>query len=148
MGGCIVKKKIMDISVITSKKSHFFNEKCIICWDKLPRHIYIPCGHFGVCTDCKIKMNESPHLNGCPYCNNESSELHEIFFCGKKYEKSDENILYLICKLNKKVKILNEELKNERTSNKKMKESIKEKNDMNASIKEENDMNASIKEEN
>ena len=53
MGGCIVKKKIMDISVITSKKSHFFNEKCIICWDKLPRHIYIPCGHFGVCTDCK-----------------------------------------------------------------------------------------------
>ena len=62
------------------------------------------------------------------YCNNESSELYEMFFCGKKYDRSDENILYLICKLNQKVQTLNEELENERTLKKEMSASIKEEN--------------------
>ena len=102
----------------------FFTERCLICWDNLPRHIFIPCGHFGVCSDCKEKLEESEILKGCPFCNNTSSRLQEVYFCGKKYKKDDENIIYLLCKLNRQIKELNNQLVNEKNINIKIKKRL------------------------
>ena len=125
MGSCITKKnKIADINSHTISSSNFFTEKCLICWENLPRHVFIPCGHFGVCTECKNKINTSRIIKGCPVCNNSESILFELFFCGKEYDKNDENIIFLICKLKKEMEILNKKLINEKNLNIEMRKRV------------------------
>eukprot|EP01084_Bolivina_argentea_P070493 128170_1 len=52
----------MDVEESIIKDENESNE-CIICMDKPPRFACIPCGHYGVCNDCKSMIN-----NQCPIC--------------------------------------------------------------------------------
>eukprot|EP01084_Bolivina_argentea_P036325 67220_1 len=68
--------------LIRNNKSKQFAEKnekkdantCVICYDEIPTHICLPCGHFNVCGHCTSKLTGT-----CPICQNEYESVIKVF---------------------------------------------------------------------
>ena len=73
MGNCLKSNRINDITIITNKKSKFY-EKCLICWENDAKLMFYPCGHFGVCRKCADELQVRHENLRCPYCNIRSQE--------------------------------------------------------------------------
>ncbi|EKX50755.1 hypothetical protein GUITHDRAFT_61116, partial [Guillardia theta CCMP2712] len=50
------------------------DDMCVICFEALSTHAYIPCGHQAVCELCSVKF-PSP----CPICNCKSIMCTRIY---------------------------------------------------------------------
>ncbi|VVU95302.1 Zinc finger, C3HC4 type (RING finger) [seawater metagenome] len=84
MGSSCSKNKVADIRTVKYKKS-IYSEKCLICWDRLAKHVFYPCGHFGVCDKCyDILLPDDKMFCKCPMCNKNNSQLMKVYFCGNR----------------------------------------------------------------
>lgn len=57
-------KHIQTIQTIQTKIIEFKEPECVICMSNEPSFIYIPCGHYCVCSQCHSKLLEKK----CPLC--------------------------------------------------------------------------------
>ena len=51
---------------------------CVICWDRAPSWLCVPCGHLALCKTCSQAVKEK--TNVCPMCQQTIQCLHEVFF--------------------------------------------------------------------
>eukprot|EP01084_Bolivina_argentea_P052926 97166_1 len=53
----------LEESLIRNENENNEYNECVVCMDKTPKYICIPCGHYCVCSKCKDVVN-----NKCPMC--------------------------------------------------------------------------------
>lgn len=61
----INKKTITSrINLDTSITNKKIPESCCVCFDRPKTHVFVPCGHLCICSDCSSKLNS----DNCPIC--------------------------------------------------------------------------------
>ena len=50
----------LDINIANKK----IPESCCVCLDRPKTHVFVPCGHLCICSDCSSKLNS----DNCPIC--------------------------------------------------------------------------------
>ncbi|KAL3092002.1 hypothetical protein niasHS_005952 [Heterodera schachtii] len=57
--------------------------ECVICLDKEPKFIFVPCGHKCICADCKKELmtiaNREPPKKKCPVCRRYFNDIIEVY---------------------------------------------------------------------
>lgn len=51
---------------------------CIVCWDRTPSWVCVPCGHLAMCGGCSAAVNKRTGM--CPVCQQHIRALNEVFF--------------------------------------------------------------------
>ena len=61
---------------ITRLKTENENLKrtCVICYDNDSQYIFVPCGHFCICTGCNNRLNNM-NMNNCPMCQTSGTRV-------------------------------------------------------------------------
>lgn len=67
-----------QLQAATPTAGGFQEEVCIICWDKKPTWLCIPCGHLAMCAGCSAAVKDRTVL--CPVCQQGIRALNEVFF--------------------------------------------------------------------
>ncbi|CAH6419744.1 Hypothetical protein HVR_LOCUS821 [uncultured virus] len=53
----------------------FISEECVICMDRAPEKVFLPCCHKCVCDTCNKQLCKAVHLR-CPVCRVNVTEIH------------------------------------------------------------------------
>ncbi|EAS02404.2 zinc finger, C3HC4 type (RING finger) protein (macronuclear) [Tetrahymena thermophila SB210] len=65
-----------------TKQENSIGNTCVVCFDKTPDTLYMPCGHGGLCYDCAIDILKK--TGECYLCRVEITEIYQLDIKQKK----------------------------------------------------------------
>lgn len=79
------ESKLVDNAHQNNKVISFSEAKCVICLDKEPTHVFVPCGHWVCCSTCVTTVSavSSADYIGtslCPICQQSITQSVHVFY--------------------------------------------------------------------
>lgn len=74
-----------DLSEDLDETASYNNEnECVVCRDKIPNIVFLPCKHLKICDECNLKLQADAVSKGmqnynCPYCRKIVEDSMQIY---------------------------------------------------------------------